>query len=89
LLNASFIKVIFEIIPHIEQKYFVFTNTNENFLSVTLHKTFFTSELNSFFIYFKELPKINISFVFNTRTSNELRFLLTSYKINTKMSLKQ
>jgi ribosomal protein L5 len=88
LLNASFIKIIFEILPHIEQAPFNLSLKNKNFLSVTLSKSFFTSELNAFYIYFKEIPTINLSFVFNTSTVEELKFLLSSYKINTKVLLK-
>jgi ribosomal protein L5 len=84
LLNASFIKIVFEILPHIEQAPITLSPKNKNFLSITLSKNFFTPELNAFYIYFKEIPKINFSFVFSTSTVEELRFLLSSYKINTK-----
>ena len=55
--------------------------SRKNFYTLKVNKPFFASKLNNFYIYFKDLPKLNITFVTSTKETKELEFLLKSFKL--------
>lgn len=75
-------KTLFEIFP--KQKNFkgfnISKKTKKNIFSCELTNTFSFSELEDHYYLFNNLPKLNITIVINSKTKEELLFILKSIK---------
>lgn len=54
---------------------------NSNFFSVTIGKQKFLEKFNNLYVFVKDLSLLNVTFVLNSKTKDELNFLLKSFKI--------
>lgn len=79
-----FSKLIYEVLPYKKTPLFLTCNNN-NYVSFNLSKLFFSQELDKFYVFFKDISRINLSIVFKSKNVQEINFLLNSLKIITKI----
>jgi large subunit ribosomal protein L5 len=84
LMYSFFTKLLIEIYPQMKEfKEFTFQKKNQqsNTFSYQLKNTFVFLELEQNYNLFNTLSNLNITIVTNTKTQNELSFLLNSFKL--------
>lgn len=81
-LYNFFARIIIEILPKIKsiRKLEITQKLRKNSFSYELHNIFTFSELENYYYFLSNLPKLNISLVTNTKSKKELLFLLKSFQ---------
>ena len=81
-LYNFFARIIIEILPKIKsiKKLEITQKLKKNSFSYELHNIFTFSELENYYYFLSNLPKLDISLVTNTKNKKELLFLLKSFQ---------
>lgn len=74
--------MLIEILPNLKNfsGFNVSKKAKRNIFSYTLYETFCFSELKNHYYLFNNLPKLNITLITNSKTKEELVFLLLSFQ---------
>jgi large subunit ribosomal protein L5 len=72
-------KFLYNYLPNIQNKNIIVKS--KNFFSFLIPKTFLINEFNEFYLYFKDVPNLNLTFTANSKSTNELIFLINSLNI--------
>jgi large subunit ribosomal protein L5 len=81
LMFEFFTKLITDIIPRIKNKKLLKTNFVINSLTYNIENVLLFKELEKNYLFFNDVKNLQVTFITNTETKEELLFLLDSFKL--------
>lgn len=88
MMYKFFTKLINEILPKLKNKLLVNKHQTFNTLTCNFNHVLIFKELEKNYVIYNFLKNIQITFITNTKTTEELFFLLNSFKFSTKINTK-
>lgn len=86
IMYKFFAKLIIEVLPKLKNKSLVKKLQTFNTLTCNFNNILIFKELEKNYIIYNSLKNIQITFITNTKTTEELFFLLNSFKFSTKIT---
>ena len=86
MMYRFFTKLIIEIFPKLKNKALVKKLQTFNTITCNLNNILIFSEIEKNYIIYNSLKNIQITFITNAKTTEELFFLLNSFKLSTKIT---
>jgi large subunit ribosomal protein L5 len=86
LMYKFFTKLLIEVLPRLKNRTLIKKLQSKNALTYNFENTLIFKELEKNYLLFNVLKNLQVTFLTNTKTNEELFFLLNSFKFSTEMT---